>query len=515
MSILYPGFLWLLIPLSLLFWTREKKMVETGHLIVLILLVLALSRPVIKQGIEESPIEAKEFIIALDVSYSMKAKDIKPNRYTFAKETANALLASNPTDNIMLIAFTSNPLLLSPPTTDHRLISIALESLNPEYILTKGTSLEKLFKKVASINSNKKTEQKNLILITDGGEENDTEKLSNIIQNANISLTILGLGSRQGTTIENTDGSLLKDKEHHLIISRINPLLERLTSQTGGTYITASSTPASTAQALYDALEMDDQKGELITKKQHRYRELYQIPLLFALLLFLILHTRAVKFLLVAFSLLGIQAEASVFDNYYLDKAYQSYQNKEFNTTKTYLDKLDTPSLQSRFALANTYYRQGAYKKALKNYLSIRSTSAQIKQKLYYNIANCYAKQEAYEKAKMYYTKALQLGKDKDAKANLALVVLLADKKNAELGIAHPKSQGSNSSKSKHQEGEEEERRDEDQPSSGSGDGGEKSNAKEQEKGKLNLDPQQEKQPLSSKVYELINKGYIHEKQPW
>ncbi len=472
---------------------------------------MAMSRPVIKQGLEESPIEAKEFIIAIDVSYSMNAKDIKPNRYAFAKETTNALLASNPTDNIMLIAFTSNPLLLSPPTTDHTLISIALESLNPEYILTKGTSLEKLFKKVASM----KTEQKNLILITDGGEEENSEKLSSIVQNANISLTILALGSRQGTTIEKADGSLLKDKEHHLIISRINPLLEALASQTGGTYITASSTPALTAKALYNALKIDKQKGELITKKQHRHRELYQIPLLFALLLFLMVHTRAVKFLVITFSLLGIHAEASVLDNYYLDKAYHSYQDREFNTTKVYLDKLDTPSLQSRFALANTYYKQGAYKKALKSYLSIRSTSAEIKQKLYYNIANCYAKQEAYEKAKMYYTKALQLGEDKDARANMALVALLADKKSAQLGIAHPKSQSSDGSKSEQQDGSEEETRDEDQPSSGSGGSGESSKSKEQEKNRLILDPKQEKQPLSSKVYELINKGYIHEKQPW
>ncbi len=511
MSILYPDFLWLLIPLSLLFWHREKKMLETVHLIILMLLVMALSHPAIKQGIEESPIEAKEFIIAVDVSYSMKAKDIKPNRYDFAKETISALLASSPTDNIMLIAFTSNPLLLSPPTTDHRLISIALESLNPEHILTKGTSLEKLFKKVASM----KTEQKNLILITDGGEEENIEKLSTMIQNANISLTILALGSRQGTTIEKADGSLLKDKEQHLIISRINPLLETLASQTGGTYMTASSTPKSTAKALYNALKIDMQKGEFITKKQHRYRELYQIPLLFALLLFLMVHTRAVKFLAITFSLLGINAEASVLDNYRLEKAYQSYQDREFNTTKTYLDKLGTPSLQSRFALANTYYKQGAYKKALKSYQSIRSTSAKIKQKLYYNIANCYAKQEAYEKAKMYYTKALQLGEDKDARANLALVALLADKKSAGLGIAHPKSQSSDGSKSEEQDESEEETRDEDQPSSGSGDGGESSKSKEQEKNKLILDPTQEKQPLSSKVYELINKGYIHEKQPW
>ena len=511
MSILYPAFLWLIIPLALLFWSREKKIVETGHLIILMLLVIAMSRPAIKQGIEESQIEAKEFIIALDISYSMKAKDIKPNRYLFAKETVKSFLTMNLTDNIMLIAFTSNPLLLSPPTTDHQLISIALESLNPEYILTKGTSLKKLFRKVASMQS----EQKNLILITDGGEEENIEELSSIIQNANISLTVLGLGSRQGSTIENADGSLLKDKEKHLVISGINPLLEILASETEGTYLTASSTPESTAQALYSILDRDTQERELITKKQHRYRELYQIPLLFALLLFLMLHTRAVKFLLLAFTLLGISAEASSFDNYYLDKAYQSYENKEYNTTKAYLDKLDSPSLQSRFTLANTYYKQGDYKKALKSYLSIRSTSPLIKQKLYYNIANCYAKQEAYEKAKIYYTKALQLGEDKDAEANLALIALLADKKSAELGIAHPKSQSSDSSKSEQQEGKEEETRNEDEPSSGSGDSGEKSKTKEQEKGKLTLDPKQEKHPLSSKVYELINKGYIHEKQPW
>ena len=107
------------------------------------------------------------------------------------------------------------------------------------------------------------------------------------------------------------------------------------------------------------------------------------------------------------------------------------------------------------------------------------------------------------------------MGDDKESKANLVLVAFLADKKSAQLGIAHPKSQSSDSSKSEQQEGEEEESRNEDEPSSGSGDSGEKNKTKEQEKGKLTLDPKQEKHPLSSKVYELINEGYIHEKQPW
>ncbi len=121
---------------------------------------------------------------------------------------------------------------------------------------------------------------------------------------------------------------------------------------------------------------------------------------------------------------------------------------------------------------------------------------------------------ESYDKAKTYYTKALQLGEDPDATYNLHLVALLSDQKSADLGIAHPKSQDSSSSKSESQE-ESKESKSEDEPSSGSGGGGESQTQKEQEKNKLVSDGTQEQHPLGSKVYELINKGYIREKQPW
>jgi len=161
MNLLYPHFLWLAIPLVLL-WIRGTKKIEMRiHLWILMLIVLALVRPVKEGELQQAEIEGRDIIIALDVSYSMQADDLKPNRYTFAKKTIQHLLALNPTDNIMLIAFTTNPLLLSPPTTDHALISVALENLNPEYILTKGTSLEKLFQKIVSFS----TSSKNLIAV--------------------------------------------------------------------------------------------------------------------------------------------------------------------------------------------------------------------------------------------------------------------------------------------------------------------------------------------------------------
>jgi len=102
----------------------------------------------------------------------------------------------------------------------------------------------------------------------------------------------------------------------------------------------------------------------------------------------------------------------------------------------------------------------------------------------------------------------------------------LEEKRRSDLGIAHPKSQNTDAGKNKSQEPKEpqkpskseKETRDEDQPSSGSGSGGESKQEKahKDEKKRLKMDPSAEEvQPLSSKVYELINKGYIRETHPW
>ena len=522
MTVLYPSFLWLIIPLTALLWGKRKRdLITTVHLLILILIVMTLSRPALQKGLQKRPLAARDIIIALDVSYSMRAKDIAPTRYEFAKSMIEALLKKNTKDNIMLIAFTSNPLLLSPPTTDHALINIALKSLNPEYILTKGTSLKRLFKKITSMNKSNNS-SKSLILITDGGEENDLKSLTEYVQKANVSLTVLALGTKKGITIENPDGTLLKDDKNNLLISRINPILQKLSAEVAGHYFTVSHSAEETAEDIQDTLNAQKQSSEKITKMQYTYLELYQIPLFLALLLFLTVHTRASRYLIALFFLLGIDLQAGMFDTFHLNQAYKSYKAEEFNRSKEALKKIDIPSLQSQFALANSYYKLHSYKKALNVYISIHSTSPKTKQLLYYNIANTHAMLKEYDKAKIYYTKALQLGEDADTKANLALIVLLQNKHNVQLGIAHPKSQNSNTSKSQDLQERKEESRNEDQSSSGSGSGGEsktkkKTNKKDdnREKNRLMLDNTQEQQPLSSKIYELINKGYIHEQKPW
>lgn len=511
MTLLYPHFLWLLFPLVLLLWRNKEMVTSFIHVVILLFLVLALSRPIEEKALQQGHIEAKDIIIALDVSYSMRATDLQPSRYHFAKKTINRLLEKNPADNIMLMAFTTNPLLLSPPTTDYTLITVALESLNPKFILTKGTSLTNLFNKLSTMNLS----NKQLILITDGGEETSFEKIKSLIQKSQVTLTVLALGTKKGTTLQTGNGALLKDNNGNLVISRVNPYLNAFTKSIQGTYVKASFSPEETANALNKILHDNTIEKKTIQKMQKHHIERYQIPLFIALILFLLLHTRAVKVLIIGFAFFGITLQASLLDDYHLTKAYTAYEKNDFNRSYSHLKKISTPTLQSQMALANTYYKQQNYKKSVEVYASIRSTSNKIKQHVYYNMANAYTLLKAYDKAKIYYTKTLQLGPDRDALANLGSIVFLNKKKDDFLGIAHPKSQSSDSSKSDNQKNKDNDSK-EDAPSSSAESSGESGEEEQKDKQKkLMSNNTLSKQPLSSKVYELINKGYIRETKPW
>ena len=510
MTLLYPLVLTLLVPLILRFVKSDKTLVNKTHTLIMMLILLSLSRPIIEGQMKRAEVEARDIVIALDVSQSMNASDISPTRYAFAKETLRAFLHKNQTDNIMLIAFTSNPLLLSPPTTDHTLIKLALESLNPEYILSKSTSLSRLFEGLQKMELRDKT----LLLISDGGEEKNPEAFASLLGQNNISLVTLALGTEKGGTIEDKDTNLIKDKAGHLVITRINPLLKSLTLALKGRYLEASSTPALTASAIHTAIDSQKQPLSTVQKMQEQHQELYQMPLLIAMLLFMLLHTRGAKYLLVLFLFLGISLEASVWDQYYLRTAYEAYETQDFNQSLQSLKQVQTPSLQGQMLLANLYYQQANYPKSIEIYKTMRSHLPSIQQQLFYNIANAYAHMGQYQLARSYYAKVLQLGEDADARHNLSLIALREDLKKATQGISHPKSQ-SQAQNGSPSEAKPKAKKEEEQSSSGTGAGGKGKMQKENKRKTQVTHASSTKHPLGSKSYELINEGYMNETKPW
>lgn len=502
----YPLLLAFITILILYIRSKKIKLVTMMTVVISILIALSLYRPTMKSELQSQLISSNSAIIAIDVSYSMQAKDINPSRYEFSKQTIKEFLKLNPNINTMLIAFTSNPLLLSPPTTDHEILSIVLNSLNTQHILTKGTSLKNLFNKLSQLDS----ANTNIILITDGGDNEDMDEVSEIILNNNINLITLGVGTKQGITLDTLDKGKVTNNNGELIVARLNPNLKTMTNYVNGSYIKAS-TPNKTAAALTNRLN-ENINNEY--KEVYKTQELYQVPLIIAIILFLMLHTKAIRYLIIIFAIFGVNVNANILDAITLKNSYNSYNNHNYSHTIKHISNIESNSLHKSILKANSYYKNGEFKKAIIQYKAIKSTNTDIKKILFYNIANSFMKLSNYKNAIIYYTRVLQIDEDKDALHNLEIAITKRNNSNDSVGIAHPKSQSGQTSKSESSNNDSDENK-EDKPSSGSGGAGEGSSNENVTDKQLLDDGKSEQIPLSSKVYELINKGYIREKNPW
>ncbi len=463
MSILYPQ---VFILLFALLWIVKQGSKKSKILYLsLALLILALSRPVLPQVKQDAALEGKEFIIALDVSYSMHAKDVTPNRLAKAKEIIRQILKSNPNDRFTLFAFTTNPLILCPSTSDHQLLILALNSLKVDNILTHGTSLQKLFDHIHAM----ALPEKNLILLSDGGEE----KTANTYD---INLISIAMASKKGSTLQDPYNRQVKDKKGHLIISRQNPLLKEISNK----YFYHDSMDFSLAFV---------KQATLSQKENLSYYELFWIPLLVALTLFLFFFIKIPKKVLALLPFLALHTEAGLLDWYYIEKANNNYHDKAYKEAVEHYEKVEHKTIQSQMNIANAYYQAGAYTKAKTVYKTLKSTNPRLKKRILFKLGNCAAKLEDYESAKGYYLESLAFGKDEDILYNLKQI---AGKKREDKA---PTKSGNEKEKVKSSKSE-----------------GASKNAK---KGDNASDSSTLSQPLGFKAYELINKGYIDEKKPW
>lgn len=526
--LLYPFFLSLLIPLFLFYRytnlqrTREKKFQRALLFFSLFCMIIALSRPVIQNTLVEQTLDAQDFIIAIDASFSMQAQDLLPTRYDVAKESIKKIVTSLPQDRFTLFAFTSNAMLISPPTTDTQISLTALQTLNPNYILTKGTSLFTLLQSVAKSSF----EKKKLIILSDGGEERDLNRVVTFAKKNQIVPYIIAIGSTQGSLLYK-DGKKVRDSDSNLLISRVNPLLKEFATLCGGKYYALSSNSTSVVEDLLSDLT-DDRSTQSDSKVDiYSYSELAWIPITLALMSFFIAITRVQELFLLSWLLfIPYRAEASYFDFYYLHNAYKSFDMKNYKEATKALLKV-TPSPESYYNLGVTYYRAKEYKMALSIFSQIKSKNPLLKQKIFYNMGNSAVKLQLYKEAKLYYQKALGFGYDEDAYANLLLIYAIKEKK--DISDMLPPSQTQDKSKKEQQKKNEKEKAQEQKPQNEtstaskatketlkSSDGSVSTKGKKQKKKEKNSDTiNRAKYQIAYKAYELINKGYTDETRPW
>jgi len=481
----------------------------------LVFMILAIARPALQNSLQEQKFSSQDFIIALDASYSMQADDLKPTRYIASKKAIQKLLSMHPKDRFTLFIFTSNALLISPPTTDTGLSMIALNSIHPEYILTKSTNITKLFKTVSKLPIG----VKKLIIFSDGGDEHNLQEIHKITKNSNIKPFLVATATQKGAALKK-DAHFIKDAHASLVISKINPSFKELANITDGKYYELHSLD------IIDTLSADleeDSKTETNIKVK-TYKELFYVPLTIALVLFFLAVTKF-GMLFSIFTLLVIShtdSNASIFDFYHLHKAEQFTQAKHYKKAITEYKNM-TPSVESYYNIATLYYKLGENRDALKFYTQIQTTNPKIKQSILYNMANCSVKIKKYERAKRFYRQALAFGEDNDALFNLFLLKKLHPKKVKDVLAMMPKQQTFKEAKNHQKTSKEEKNSNNSSALSGSNQEshesshGAGSQKKKRYKALKHNQTKNEstKYKLGYKAYEQINKGYSNEKEPW
>jgi len=509
MTLLNSWILFGLIPIYFIYKRYDNHQKQTKILYVsLFFMFLAMARPAYENTYVKQDFDSSDYIIAIDASYSMQADDLKPNRYTLAKMAIKKLIKLHPKDRFTLFAFTSSTLLISPPTTDTKISIMALEALNPKYILTKSTNLKNLFLSVAKLPQ----KQKNLIIFSDGGDEHDINSLAKIAKNNNIITYLVATATQKGAALKK-DGKYIKNHNESIVISKINPMLIDLANATHGKYYQLTS--LNIIDSLSNDIKIQQTKKEQIKVKT--YNELFYLPLSLSIIIYFLSITKiAQKFVLalLLFVFIPNKSEAGILDFYYLNIANKSYNEKLYKDAALEFQKL-SPSTRSYYNIASSYYKAGQYKRAIEFYTQIKTKNKSLKQKIYYNLGNCAVKLKKYDKAKTYYLYALYLADDSDALYNLTLIRKLKLKTSKDVAMMTPKNQQSKKNNTNKKNNKKSSNKKTSKSSSNSNASGANGSSKE----KLNTIKKRNKQKgtykFTYKAYEKINKGYIDEKEPW
>ena len=382
-------------------------------------IIIALAQPVIKDGTIEIKAKSADIMIALDISDSMLAEDVYPNRLELAKEKALLLLDSAPNERIGIVAFAKNSYLVSPLSFDHLAVSFLLRQLDTTSITQKGTDYLGILDVISKVKD--KTTKKYLLILTDGGDKSDFSKEIEYAKEKNIVVFVLGLGTKKGAPIKLSDGSFIKHNGD-IIVTKLNESISDLATKSGGVYI-QNSTSSSDIEAMLREIASLSEEKELKSEEVQRYIPLFYYPVGMALLLLLIATSSMSKrekvhlpsaFILFVLLFTSPNAEAGMLDFLDLQEAKEAYEAKDYEkSAKTYSSHGEASGNGDSFYNAgNSFYKQENYDEALKSYERAVFDDASHRAKNFSNIGNTHVKQgkpESLSKAVEAYEESLKI----------------------------------------------------------------------------------------------------------
>lgn len=191
-----------------------------------------------------------DIVVAMDVSKSMLADDIKPNRLERARQLVYKLMDELPDDRIALVLFAGRAYMQMPLTTDHSAARMFVQQASPEVVPTQGTVITEALRMSNTAFNSKERKFKSIILITDG-EDHDpgSVPLAQQMANDGVMINTIGIGSPDGAPIPDpVTGEYKKDQAGNTIISKLNETeLQQLAAATKGVYVRLTDIDAAVA----------------------------------------------------------------------------------------------------------------------------------------------------------------------------------------------------------------------------------------------------------------------------
>jgi Ca-activated chloride channel family protein len=237
--------------------------------------IVALARP--QWGVVEEPVfdQAREVLLAVDLSKSMLSPDVKPSRLERTKLLIQTLLDRLKGERVGLVVFSGTAFLQSPLSADYEILREFLPSLNPAYLPEGGTDYRALLETCIQAFGTSAADRY-LIILSDG-EATDEEwrKLTDRLREKGIRVIALGVGTAPGSFIPDGAGGFVKDERGAVVMSRLNSAtLQELAQVTGGVYTDASSWVD--LSALLQRTIATGRKGEFREKNAARRIERFQ-----------------------------------------------------------------------------------------------------------------------------------------------------------------------------------------------------------------------------------------------
>jgi len=288
-----PGLLAQIIPGLGKYKQSLKFLLVAGSVLFVI---LGLANPQIGTKMEEVKREGVDIMIALDVSNSMKAEDLKPNRLENAKQEISRMIDKLQNDRIGLIVFGGDSYLQLPLTTDYSAARLILSTIDVDVVPVPGTAIGSAIRLAMKSFAEGEKKHKVIVLITDGeNHEDDAIAAAKDAAGEGAVIHAIGMGSPEGTPIpvyqNNVQVGFRKDAEGSTVVTKLDELgLQQIADAGDGRYLRASNQQNDLDVMLKEIQSMEKKEfgAKVFTEYEDRFQYFLGVGLLLLVMEFFV-----------------------------------------------------------------------------------------------------------------------------------------------------------------------------------------------------------------------------------